>query len=567
MRPKLRAGLLVLLAAVALASGAPAEDDPAAEPLTDKRRTLVLLLDGFRWDYIKHLAGDTSGFKEFLKNGVSAEYVNTIFPSLSFPAWTTISTGVYPETHGILANFFYNRQRQQAFMLNDTATTRKAFWWQSPEPVWTTAAKQGLRVATVLWSRSDVPVHGLRPEQAEGYAYNKDALGVLRDSIERSLEYLQRGFDLVMTYSELVDDVGHSYGPDSLEMKYTIGDVGKLLTGMFRSLETRNLKDKQDLNPGSVAPGSSLCRHGYDAMVQVGFPLGFTLRRARDRAIPDPSCCIADIAHLSQTNVILIGDHGMVTVDPGEPIRLREHLSPDDDVEQALGQGAFVSIYAKPGRVEYIHNKLASVRGLTVWRRGEVPRELHYNRNPALPDLIVSASKGYLIHGLHVKEETAPRPHGIHGYQPDIEEMRTIFYAVGPDFKRGVTVDPIDLVDEYQVLCHLLRIPAHPHNGTWSRVRGLLAGDPARPYGEGDEDDDDIPDLEPTPIRSTAGTLAAAPPPAEQQPPPAAPQGPAAAPAPPPATGLASGPVRIALSVIVGLVGWYVFLCVITNSH
>lgn len=507
MRPRLRTGLLGLLAVLALASAAPADDyEPGPEPLTDKRRTLVILLDGFRWDYIKHLGADTHGFKEFLKNGVSTEYVNTIFPSLSFPAWTTISTGVYPETHGILANFFYNRQRQQAFMLNDTATTRKAFWWQSPEPVWTTAAHQGLRVATILWSRSDVPVHGLRPEQAEGYSYNKDALGVFRDSIERSLEYLQRGFDLVMTYSELVDDVGHSYGPDSLEMKYTIGDVSKLLTGLFRSLESRQLKDK--------------------------------------------------------TNVILIGDHGMVTVDPGEPIKLRELLDADADVEQALGQGAFVSIYAKPGRVEYIHHKLATVPGLTIWRRGEVPMELHYNRNPALPDLIVSASKGYLIHGLHVKEETAPRPHGIHGYQPDVEQMRTVFYAVGPDFKRGVTTGPIDLVDEYQVLCHLLRIPAHPHNGTWARVRGLLAGDPVRPYGE-DGDDDDMPNLEPTPIRSTAGTV-------EAVPPPPAPQGPAAAPPPeqpPPTTGLASGPVRIALSVIVGLLGWYVFLCVITNSH
>lgn len=72
----------------------------------------------------------------------------------------------------------------------------------------------------------------------------EDALGSLRDSLERSLEYLQRGFDLVMAYSELVDDVGHRYGPDSLEMKYTIGDVGKLLTTMFRQLDSRGLRGK-----------------------------------------------------------------------------------------------------------------------------------------------------------------------------------------------------------------------------------------------------------------------------------------------------------------------------------
>ncbi|KAK3921869.1 RNA-binding protein 12 [Frankliniella fusca] len=42
----------------------------------------------------------------------------------------------------------------------------------------------------------------------------------------------------------------------------------------------RKSKRTQDLNPGSATPGTSLCRHDYDAMVQVGFPLGVTLRRA-----------------------------------------------------------------------------------------------------------------------------------------------------------------------------------------------------------------------------------------------------------------------------------------------
>lgn len=44
-----------------------------------------------------------------------------------------------------------------------------------------------------------------------------------------------------------------------------------------------------------------------------------------------------------------------------------------------------------------------------------------------LPDVA-----GYLIRGVHSKEETTPRPHGIHGYQPDMEQMRTVFYATGP---------------------------------------------------------------------------------------------------------------------------------------
>ncbi|KAK3914000.1 Folliculin-interacting protein 2 [Frankliniella fusca] len=50
----------------------------------------------------------------------------------------------------------------------------------------------------------------------------------------------------------------------------------------------RKSKRTQDLNPGSAAPRTSLCRHGYDAMVQDGFPPGVTLRRAvvADEPVP-----------------------------------------------------------------------------------------------------------------------------------------------------------------------------------------------------------------------------------------------------------------------------------------
>ncbi|KAK3925394.1 Chromobox protein-like protein 2 [Frankliniella fusca] len=50
----------------------------------------------------------------------------------------------------------------------------------------------------------------------------------------------------------------------------------------------RKSKRTQDLNPGSGALGTSLCRHGYDATVRGGFPLGVTLRRAvvADEPVP-----------------------------------------------------------------------------------------------------------------------------------------------------------------------------------------------------------------------------------------------------------------------------------------
>jgi ectonucleotide pyrophosphatase/phosphodiesterase family protein 6 len=68
---------------------------------------------------------------------------------------------------------------------------------------------------------------------------------------------------------------------------------------------------------------------------------------------------------------------------------------------------------------------------------------------------------------------------GLSGYDPSMEDMRGIFLAQGPDFKNnGEEVAPMELVDVYQVLAYVLKIPPNPHNGTWSHVRGLLLGEP-----------------------------------------------------------------------------------------
>ena len=59
----------------------------------------------FRWDYLPRLNQQSgnrgrnknrvnyTGFDEFLNNGVHTKYIESVFPSESFPSWQTISTG------------------------------------------------------------------------------------------------------------------------------------------------------------------------------------------------------------------------------------------------------------------------------------------------------------------------------------------------------------------------------------------------------------------------------------------------------------------------------------------
>lgn len=68
-------------------------------------------------------------------------------------------------------------------------------------------------------------------------------------------------------------------------------------------------------------------------------------------------------------------------------------------------------------------------------------------------------------------------PEGDHGYDNQKESMRPIFFAHGPDFKKGFKIDKMYNVDVFPLMCHLLDIdPVPPNNGSLVNVQRLLKG-------------------------------------------------------------------------------------------
>lgn len=105
---------------------------------------LVISLDGFRPDYLERTIGDLPA-APFIKNlvdcGLSAKNGMTpVFPSLTFPNHYSIVTGLYPESHGIVANSFYDPDLNASFSLSSPQQTNPV-WWIG-EPLWYTAKKQ-----------------------------------------------------------------------------------------------------------------------------------------------------------------------------------------------------------------------------------------------------------------------------------------------------------------------------------------------------------------------------------------------------------------------------------------
>jgi predicted AlkP superfamily pyrophosphatase or phosphodiesterase len=77
-------------------------------------------MDGMRYNYLDNLPdGKIANFKYFMKNGVKAKFIRNVFPSSTFPNHVSIASGLYPESHGIVSNNFWDPYLQDVFRLGN----------------------------------------------------------------------------------------------------------------------------------------------------------------------------------------------------------------------------------------------------------------------------------------------------------------------------------------------------------------------------------------------------------------------------------------------------------------
>merc|ERR1712193_319303 len=70
-------------------------------------KLLLISLDGFRWDYL-HRDLELNHFKSFADSGVHAKWMTNQFQTKTFPNHWTMVTGLHEESHGIVANKFWD---------------------------------------------------------------------------------------------------------------------------------------------------------------------------------------------------------------------------------------------------------------------------------------------------------------------------------------------------------------------------------------------------------------------------------------------------------------------------
>jgi predicted AlkP superfamily pyrophosphatase or phosphodiesterase len=142
--------LLLILAVTASQAGTP--------PPRPADHVVLISVDGLRPEFYLDNSWPAPMLQQMRREGAHAEAVRSVFPSVTYPAHTTIITGTQPAEHGIYYNSPFEPDGQ----------TGRWYWEESAIQVptlWDAAHQAGLGTASVFWPVSvGAPIDWNLPE-------------------------------------------------------------------------------------------------------------------------------------------------------------------------------------------------------------------------------------------------------------------------------------------------------------------------------------------------------------------------------------------------------------------
>lgn len=200
---------------------------------------LLVSFDGFRADYLKNYK--LPHLQEFVKDGVLVKHVSNAFITKTFPNHYSIVTGLYEESHGIVANKMYDAESKKKF---SPPHDSDPFWWNEATPIWITNQQQENRTsAAAMWPGTDVKINNTTPHFF--MKYNVSVSFVER--MEKIVTWLNSSnppVSFATLYWEEPDASGHKYGPEDTEnMRKVLEQVDDRIGFLVAKLKAFGLWD------------------------------------------------------------------------------------------------------------------------------------------------------------------------------------------------------------------------------------------------------------------------------------------------------------------------------------
>ena len=344
--------------------------------------------------------------------GVFCDRVKTIYPTLTYPIHASLTTGCYPERHGISHN--------QPFGAGLPEERRPWFWEAKDiqcDTLFSQAGRAGREVATILW-----PTTGHSPD----IRYNLPEVKALPGE-NQALKALRFGSTWWLIKTEL------RYGSLRHGISQTNHDE-------FATRAALSLIDRQARIPDVLALHLTDCdsaRHHHgtfsaeaqDALLRLDERVGRVTGALKARGA------------LEDTVVAVVSDHGQADIKGCVALNAWFEEQKVPAQVQTLGMGAYIRVHRGdyPLVLKALQDNMAQLRLKHIYTR----EELRIMHAPEDVFLAVEPEEGFSV----AEEDCEPDHKATHGFGTDHEGADCLMWLSGPMFVKGARIESCRLVD------------------------------------------------------------------------------------------------------------------------
>lgn len=382
------------------------------------RTVVILLFDGFAPSLLRSIPAPA--LQRMRQEGAWTDRMVPPFPTISFISQTTISTGCWPEHHGIVTNVFLDPRR------GEYSHSPDADWLTGCEHLHRAAERQGVHAASLWWVGRYSTSRG---DEASRVSPERDYRMYPTDPA--------RGDQVVQLLRLPVEE-----RPRLIEAYFSEPDASEHFHGMS-SEETRHAVVEDDQIVGTIM------------------------------------AAIAGLPDHDRITLLVTTDHGMLPVTTN--VNMQRILA-DNAIEaefRSTGSTSFVYLRDNATKAAAVA-ALSRYTQFEVLLPESPPSYWHLGNGPRVGDLVVSAKPPYFIEDVirwpwYLRwlgtwgPEFLPASFALkasHGYPPATPGVEGLFYAWGSGIARGREVSAIDAIDIHPTAAHLLGIePGVPVDG------------------------------------------------------------------------------------------------------
>ena len=429
----------------------------SAEPLAE--HVILISIDGFRPDFDRDQTWPAPTLQYMKAKGAHAEGVLSVFPSVTYPAHTTIMTGVAPARHGIVYNNPFEPEGQ----------TGRWYWEanaiQAPT-LWDVLQAEGRKTAAVSWPVTvGAPIDWAIPEVWDPSPSSEDRLKPMRDAARPA--GLWNEIQLEATGNLNSRTYSGSYMSRDLETGAAAAHLFETQRPHFMALHLIGTDHFQH-EEGREGTKSKRALAVADAAISA-------IMEAVERA-----------GALETTTFVVTGDHGFV--DTHTQLAPNVLLAEAGLTGTASDRGEWRASFHAMGGAAFLHLKDDSDTELVPKIHAMLEAlDPKYRRLFTIVDrkamdalgaapearLGLAAELGVAFTADATGDLHRAGAGGTHGYLPDaFPEIHTGFVAWGAGIREGITVHRMNLTDIAPLVGELLNVPFETSEG--ATPKGIL---------------------------------------------------------------------------------------------